>query len=299
MPETILVIGATGMLGEPVARHLASDGFKVRVMCRSLDRLTKMFDAHCVEAVEGDVEDVESLSKALEGCSGVHLNLSGGNLESRGAENVSRIALEKGVKRISVITGATTCEENAWFPATRSKLQTETAIKASGIPYTIFRCTMFMESMPKWIVRDKIYMVGGQPTCWHWIAAEDYAMLVSKAFVTPEAANKTLYVYGPEQKTIEEALTIYTSTFPTVKLVKVPFWWARILSWMPDHAMLRKSLPMFEYLPQVSELGDAVEANSLLGEPTITVKAWCVVQKEKGEEKVNALLEKHGAPRRE
>jgi uncharacterized protein YbjT (DUF2867 family) len=283
MPETILVIGATGMLGEPVARHLASDGFKVRVMSRSVDRLTKMFHADCFEAVEGDVEDAESLNKALEGCWGVHLNLSGGNLESRGAEIVCRVAVEQGVKRISVITGATTCEENAWFPATRAKLDVETAVKASGIPYTIFRCTIFMESMPKWIIRDKIYMVGEQPTLWHWIAAEDYATLVSKAFATSEVANKTLYVYGPEQKTIEDALTIYTSTFPTIKIVKIPFWSARILSWMPGHAMLRKSLPMFEYLPKVSELGDASEATFLLGEPTISVKAWCVAQKEREE----------------
>jgi hypothetical protein len=240
-----------------------------------------MFEANFFEAVEGDVEDAESLNKALEGCSGVHLNLSGGSLESRGAEIVSRVAFEKGVKRISVITGATTCEENAWFPATRSKLDVEMAVKASGIPYTIFRCTIFMESMPKWVVRDKIYIVGEQPAYWHWIAAEDYAMLVSKAFATSEAANKTLYAYGPEQKTIEEALTIYTCTFPTFKLVKIPVWWARILSWMPGHAILRKSLPMFEYLPKVSELGDAAETTFLLGEPTMSVTAWCVEQKEK------------------
>lgn len=284
MAETILVIGATGMLGEPVARHLASDGFTVRVMSRSLDRL-KMYEAERFEAVEGDVEDVESLSKALEGCTGVHLNLSGGNLESRGAEIVSRVAFEKGVKRISLITGATTCEANAWFPATRSKLKAEAAVKSSGVPYTVFRCTMFMESMPKWIVQNQAYIVGEQPTLWHWIAAEDYAMLVSRAFSTPEAANKTLYVFGPESMTIEEALTIYTLTYPNVKLTKIPVWWARILSSMAGNTMLRKSLPMFEYLPKVSELGDPAEANSLLGEPTITVHAWCKAQKANNDKK--------------
>jgi uncharacterized protein YbjT (DUF2867 family) len=282
MPETILVIGATGMLGEPVARHLAADGFKVRVMSRSLDRLT-MYDADRFEAVEGDVEDVESLRKALEGCTGVHLNLSGGNLERRGAEIVSRVAFEKGVKRISVITGATTCEANAWFPATRSKLDAEIAVKSSGIPYTVFRCTMFMESMPKWIIQNKAYIVGEQPTLWHWIAAEDYAMLVSKAFATPEAENKTFYVYGPESMTIEEALTTYTLTYPDVKLTRIPFWWARILSLMPGNAKLRKSLPMFEYLPKVSE--PPAEANSLLGEPKITVHAWCEAQKANDDKK--------------
>jgi nucleoside-diphosphate-sugar epimerase len=32
MLETVLVVGATGMLGEPVARRLAADGHSVRVI---------------------------------------------------------------------------------------------------------------------------------------------------------------------------------------------------------------------------------------------------------------------------
>ena len=36
--ETILVVGATGLLGEPVARQLHQDGFKVRVLARDLER---------------------------------------------------------------------------------------------------------------------------------------------------------------------------------------------------------------------------------------------------------------------
>ena len=41
MDKTILVIGATGMLGEPVARCLKEDGFKVRVMTRDANKARK------------------------------------------------------------------------------------------------------------------------------------------------------------------------------------------------------------------------------------------------------------------
>ena len=40
----ILVVGATGMLGEPVARRLAADGHKVRVMSRNLSRAQSLFE---------------------------------------------------------------------------------------------------------------------------------------------------------------------------------------------------------------------------------------------------------------
>jgi nucleoside-diphosphate-sugar epimerase len=36
--KRILVIGATGMPGKPVARHLRAEGFNVRGLARSVDR---------------------------------------------------------------------------------------------------------------------------------------------------------------------------------------------------------------------------------------------------------------------
>jgi uncharacterized protein YbjT (DUF2867 family) len=279
MPETILVVGATGVLGGPIAHRLALDGFKVRVMSRSLDRLKK-FDSNQFEAVQGDVENVESLSKALKGCTGVYISIQSDSgdwdFERRGAENVSRVASEQGVKRISIISGASTCKENAWFPMTKAKLEAENALKASAIPYTIFRCTMFMDSLPSWVHSNKIYIIGDQPTKWHWIASKDYASMVSKAFSIDEAANKTFYIRGPEAWSFKEAFHIYASTGnKNVKVAKIPFWFARILSWMPGNVMLRKvGLPIFQYFSMVSEMGDPTEANTLLGEPTTTLQAW-------------------------
>ena len=284
MPETILVVGATGMLGEPVARRLAEDGHTVRVMSRNLDRLRGMFDQGTFEAVQGDVDDAESLREAMDGCTGVHLNLAGNgdwDLERRGAQVASKVASETaGMKRITTITGASTCDENAWFPGTKAKLEAENALKASGVPYTIFRCTMFMETLPKWVQGNKAFIVGDQPTPWHWIAAQDYASMVSKSYSAPEAANKTFYAYGPQTLTMEEALNIYIPTCaPDAKISNVPFWFMRLFSWVSGKAEIRTTvIPLFEYFHKVRELGneaDIAEANSVIGAPTITVQAWC------------------------
>ena len=44
MVKTILVIGATGTFGEPIARLLKEDGFRVRVMTRDNNKARKIFD---------------------------------------------------------------------------------------------------------------------------------------------------------------------------------------------------------------------------------------------------------------
>lgn len=288
MPETILVIGATGMLGEPVARSLAKSGHRVRVMSRNLSRAESMFcgdGENNFEAVEGNVNDVESLRIAMEGCTGCHVNLSGDS-EQGGMETITKVAAKvDGMKRISVITGCTTSPENAWFPSTRAKLNAESAIKSCGISYTIFRCSMFMESLRKWAPDGKSIIVGKQPTLWHWIAAKDYARMVANAYSSLEAsANKTLYVYGPETLTMEQALRIYLATCcdssdAASSIQNVPFWQARIISWFPGKDHLRNVIiPWMEYFTTAQELGgedEIEEANRVLSAPTVTVKEWC------------------------
>lgn len=55
-----LVLGRTGMLGEPVARRLGADGFAVRLLARDASKTREMFGAE-FEIVSGDVTDLDSL----------------------------------------------------------------------------------------------------------------------------------------------------------------------------------------------------------------------------------------------
>ena len=76
MIQKILVVGGTGMLGEPVARKLRADGYPVRGLTRSLDQARKKFNSD-FELIAGEVEQLESLIAAMQGCQGVHINLDG------------------------------------------------------------------------------------------------------------------------------------------------------------------------------------------------------------------------------
>lgn len=278
MSQKILVIGATGMLGGPVARQLHADGYAVRILARNPAQARAKFGNE-FEIVTGDVENIDSLYAAMQGCYGVHINLDGhGNfdLESRGVENIARVAKETQVQRITYLSGASVVQANCYFPGTRAKFQAEAVIQSSGVPYSIFKATFFMESLPRYVQGKRASVIGNQTIPWHWVAASDYARMVSKAYATPAAANKSFYIYGPEAMTQRQALEKYCAlTHPDVAVGNLPLWMAGLIARMTGAKELQAQLPFFKYTEKAHEEGDAQEANTILGVPKTTIEQWC------------------------
>lgn len=278
MSSTILVIGATGMLGEPAARRLCVDGRHVKIFARDADRARARFGAE-YEVVTGDVEDQHSLQAALAGCQGVHINLAGGpdpDLERRGVENVLAAASKAGVQRLTYLSGATTRQDNTWYAGTKAKFEAEAAIRAAGLPYTIFQATFFMESLPRFVRGTRATILGKQPHPLHWLTADDYARMVSKAYATPAAANKTLTIFGPQAWTMQQALETYCKVVQSeAKVGTMSFRMASLVANLFRVESLKTVLPFFQYTEKVPEEGNPAEANALLGAPTTTLEQWC------------------------
>ena len=116
---------------------------------------------------------------------GIHINLSSMNydqlrkIEVEGTNNVIEIAKSGAIQKITIISGVGVHQRNAWSRFIREKVKIDEAIKNSGIPYTIFHCTHFMESIRQYVRNGKITVIGKQPQKWGWTAAEDYAKMVS------------------------------------------------------------------------------------------------------------------------
>jgi len=275
MDRTILVIGGTGMLGEPVARRLQADGYRVRILSRSPDKARARF-GDPFEVVAGDVEDLASLDRALDGCHGVHINLPGfPPLEVDGTANVARCAARAGVARLTYLSGASVCEKNAWFLLTRAKLEAEGALRAAGVPYTIFQPTWFMEALRRFVDGRWAIVFGKGPLRYHWVAASDYARMVSRAYDTPAAVNKVFPVFGPEAYTMREALTRYCAiAYPNLRVRTVPFWLTWAIAILGRQTELRAALPILRYCEKVGEEEDPAEANALLGAPPTTREDW-------------------------
>jgi NADH dehydrogenase len=275
-PERILVLGGTGMVGQPVVRRLLADGYRVRVLSRSPDRARALLGDAC-EVVGGDVDDSPSLEAALGGCAGVHVNLPDvdPNLEARGTANMARAAARAGVGRLTYVSGMTVSEENAWFPIVRAKFQAEEAIRQSGVPYSIFRLGFVMETLDKSFRGPFALVIGRHPHPFHMVAAADFARMVSTAYARPEAANKVFVIHGPQAYTWRQALKQYCAmAHPGHRIVTLPFWLAEIIARVGRRAELRAALPFLRYIAQTGERGDPTEANAVLGAPTITLEEW-------------------------
>jgi uncharacterized protein YbjT (DUF2867 family) len=279
--QTILVIGGTGMLGEPVARRIQADGNRVRIFTRNVEKAQARFGPD-YEVAAGDVEDLSSLQTALNGCQGVHINLEGGldpDLERRGTENVVRSAAKAGVQRVTYLSGTSVTKENCWYAGTKAKFEAESAIRGAGVPYTIFQATFFLETLPQLVRGTRASIIGSQPYPWHWAAAADYARMVSRAYVTPASANKTLHVFGPQAWTMRQALqTCCDIVHPEAKVGTIPFWMASLIGALSRDKTLQAAVPFFRYSEKVAEAGDPAEANALLGAPATTLEQWCKQQ---------------------
>lgn len=273
------------MLGLPVARRLRADGLAVRVLTRSPEKAAALFGAG-FEIMAGAIEDHGSLLQALDGCTGVHVNLKGGprpsdydRIEHRGTAAVVEAARQAGVKQLTYLSAYTIQEKNISSPESRAKFAAEQVIRASGIAHTIFRASWFMESLPLFIQGKQAIVIGKQPHPLHWVAAADYARMVSRSYQLPPAPSRALYVYGPQPFTMAQALQIYLDSLaPTIRLSTMAPWLLGLLGRVSFNAELVSTAELMGYYDRIGEEGDPREANELLGAPMTTLREWCAWQ---------------------
>jgi hypothetical protein len=243
-------------------------------MTRDRQKASKLFDSS-FEIVAGDPIDTGGLEQALDGCYGVHISLPT-EVEQQVAEMVAKLAAKHGVERISYISGATVAEENRWFPVVNRKFLAEKAIRKGRIPYTIFCPTWFMESLPLFVVQGRASILGKQAYPSHWVAADDYARMVSTAYGLAEAANQRFIVHGPEAIRMHEALRRYCAVFhPDIKQVStMPFWLVKLLAALTRNHELKFAGELMAYFDKVGEGNKAASIDSILGAPTTTLDMW-------------------------
>lgn len=280
--ERILIVGATGRLGQPVARRLQADGWRVRCLVRDPVRARAQL-GDGFELVTGDVTVPATLDAAFDGCTTVHLSLRGGNTvasydaqEVGGSANCAAAARRHSLRRITYLSGAgrSSPELERYFPV-RVKRAVESHLANSGVPWTVFRATHFMESLPLFVRDGRASILGRQPHRLHYLAAADYAGMVSRALDCEAAANRALYLWGPAAWTMREALERYLQAcHPDLSVSTLPLPMARLIATLTRNPDLRFAAELFAAFSAIGEVGDPEQANQLLGAPTTTLDGW-------------------------
>src|SRR5262245_20272631 len=144
MSTSILVTGATGLVGGAIAQQLAAARVPARALVRNPERAGALRKAG-VEVVIGDLEKPHTLGGALEGIEKVVLLSSPDPQQVELQGNMVDAAKRAGVRHIVKIS-AIGASAQSRFSLGRWHHQTEKEVEASGIPWTHLRPHSFMQN---------------------------------------------------------------------------------------------------------------------------------------------------------
>lgn len=259
----ILVVGATGQLGSSVVRKLTDANMEVRAFVRPSSQYQHLENQH-VQIVFGDLRDEKTLDDA---CQGIHAVIATANtivpkgkysfeaIEGEGYKNLISASKRHGVKQFVFMSVPPTAYDNK-IPECHYKRLNEQRLKESGIPYTIFHGSLFMDSWlsligssiplrgaeaatlkrPFWF--SKFFMSGvghlienqgfsvipGKGNVRHaFVAVDDVAEILVKSIDHPKAQHATFDLGGPENLTLNEVVSIFEKVLSkNVKTIHIP-----------------------------------------------------------------------------
>jgi len=272
MSRRILVLGGTGMLGQPVVRCLAGEGYAVRVLVRDADKARRTL-GETVEIVEGVATSKGHVQAAMAGCDAVHVNLTQ-EVELTATQHVVDLA-DGNLERVSYVSATTVCEENCWFELVDVKMRAEELLRDSGLPHVVFCPTWVMETLHNFVHGERaVVIVGQRPPELHFFAAADFGRMVASSYGDDRALGKRLFVHGSEGITLPDALERFAACHPHLKVMRLRLWQARLIARLTGRERMAYVTRLIGYFDRVGELGDPGEANALFGAPAITLDEW-------------------------
>lgn len=277
--KKVLIIGATGMLGKPVTKQLINAGFDVAVMARNTKALQETFPEATV--FRGDLQHKSDLKVALQGQDIVYLSLSVAQdqqetdwlTEREGLQNVIEVAKEVKLPRIAFLSSLVMNYQGIngfdWW-VFKVKKNAVKLIKESGIPYSIYYPSTFMESYSLQIFGNFIAETGKSHHKMYFIAAEDYGNQIAVDFKQDATTNREYYIQGLEAFTYKEANRIFAQNAQKkMYVLATPSWMLKFGSFFAQKANY-----LFHITTALNRYPEKFEAESSwqnLGKPRISL----------------------------
>ena len=225
MNETVLVTGATGYIGGRLVGRLLNAGYKVRTLVRNSQRLQGRPWADHVEAVQGDVLDLNTLHSAMAGAHAayylIHSMRDGVDFHYRdllAAHNFGVAAREARLQRI-IYLGGLGVPGTSLSPHLNSRQQTGAVLRDSGIPVTEFRAAIIVGSggisfeMIRYLAERVPVMLCPRlvKTRIQPISIRNVLQYLVAALDTPQSVGKIVEIGGPEVMTYRKMLMEYAA----------------------------------------------------------------------------------------
>ena len=241
----ILIVGASGLLGKPIARQALAAGKKVRASSRDPENLLADIKAAGAGVIAADLRNPESLQRA---CQGVHTVVAAAHGAVDGWGNHSKLVDDKGHRDLVDAAKAAGVEHFIYIsamdaapdhpaPWIRFKAGVEDYVAKSGMAYTIIRPTAFMETHAHLLLgqalmeKGKVSVFGEGNSPRNFVSVEDVARYVMIALEDPRAKGDIILVGGPDNPTTNEVARMYAERIEgEVKIGNMPRAMLKVMS---------------------------------------------------------------------
>lgn len=248
--KPVLVLGATGYVGNRLVPYLLERGHRVRAAARSIERLrNRPFGGNPhVELVAADVFDRDTLKKACEGCSVVYYLVHSMNpnesdfsdADRRAAENMVWAGEKAGIDRI-IYLGGLGDESPDLSKHLRSRAEVGNILQSGKVPVTYLRAAMIIGSGSASfeILR---YLVDRLPVMItpRWVSTKSQPIAISNVITylagcmeVSGSESRVFDIGGPDILTYRELMEIYAqeAKLPKRLIIPVPVLTPRLSSY--------------------------------------------------------------------
>ena len=141
--------GAIGSIGRNLTEFLLAKGHNVRAMVRREDDRAEALRRLGAEVVQGDLTDLTSMHRAIEGCARIYFGMSISPAYLEASINTGAVALDHGVEVFVNMSQMTVSQmsitETTDSPQHKLHWLAEQALSWSGLPVVTMRPTVFLE----------------------------------------------------------------------------------------------------------------------------------------------------------
>ena len=247
--------GAVGGIGRNLTEFLLARGHKVRALVRREDERAEALRRLGAEVVEGDLMDLASMHRAIEGCGRIYFGMSVSAAYLEATINTAAVARHHGVEAFVNMSQMTVTQmsisETTDSPQHKLHWLSEQALSWSGLPVVTVRPTVFLEGFflqlaaPGVRASDELALpMGGGKTS--PISAVDVARAVAVILDDPAPHIGQIYdLTGPELADLDHYARVFSEA-------------AR-----QAHPISRRPTPGVERKPSAGEVSGARRQTSL------------------------------------
>jgi uncharacterized protein YbjT (DUF2867 family) len=241
--------GAVGGIGRSLTDMLLAKGHKVRAMVRREDKRAEDLRRLGAEVVLGDLTDLASMHRAIDGCSSIYFGMSVSPSYLEATVNTAAVARHHGVEAFVNMSQMTVTQmsitETTDSPQHKLHWLAEQALEWSGLPVVTVRPTVFFEGFFRLLTdegvreRNELAVPLGKGRT-SPVSAVDVARAVSVILDDPAPhIGKVYNLTGPESADLEHYARVFSEALGrTIRYRDVPVsaWAARLREMgVPEH----------------------------------------------------------------